>query len=80
MTPQPPGLFTGKACSVTIANPQTIEEKHFLQSSTFLQFDIKVMGGVNSLVSRRDQDFNEVHEYLTVMYPNVLVASLPKRQ
>ena len=38
------------------------------------------MGGVNSLVSRKDQDFNEVHEYLSVMYPNALVANLPKRQ
>ena len=32
------------------------------------------------MVSRKDQDFNDIHEYLTVMYPNVLVPNVEKRQ
>ena len=43
---QTQGMFTGKKCATVVDNPQTIEEKHFLQSNTFLQFDISVSGEI----------------------------------
>ena len=36
-----------------------------------------VTGEVSSLVQRKDHDFNDIHAYLTVQYPNILVPSLP---
>ena len=36
------------------------------------------MGDVASQVHRKDQDFTDLHKYLTIKYPNVLIPHLDK--
>ena len=71
-------MFAGKKCTSKIANPQVAYEKGFLQSNTFLSFEVNVTGDIVSCVIRKDQDFNYIHKYLVIKYPNVLVPCIEK--
>lgn len=41
---------------------------------------MQIQGDVSSEVQRRDQDFSDLHKYLTSKYPNVLVPHIDKNQ
>jgi hypothetical protein len=69
-------LFAGKNIGAGVSNPHSAEEKGFLSSTQFLQFDVAVFGDITSSVQRRDQDFSDLNQYLTFKYPNVLVPEL----
>ena len=73
-------MFAGKKCTGRVSNPQIITESSFLSTSHYLQYDITVSGDMRSAVSRRDHEFSDMHRYLTVKYPNVLVPCLEKNQ
>jgi hypothetical protein len=47
-------MFAGKNLTAHVSNPQMVEEKGFLSSSSFLHFDVAVTGDVQSAVNRRD--------------------------
>ena len=80
MQQQMHGMFAGKKCVCQISNPQVAYEKGFIQSSTFLSFEINVVGDITSQVIRKDQDLNFLHKYLTIKYPNALVPFIEKNQ
>lgn len=71
-------LFSNKKCSSTVGNPQEIEDKGFLQSSHFLQFEVLILGDVASQVHRKDQEFTDLHKYLTIKYPNAIIPHMDK--
>ena len=72
------GIFVGKKCRVVVHEPKVVTEAGFLSSSHFLEFTVSVSGEVATTVNRRDQEFSELHSYLTLHYPNVLVPCLEK--
>ena len=74
------GLFSGKNCLAAVINPRTIEEKGFLSSSTYLGFEVLISGDVSSQVVRKDQDFADLHSYLELLFPHVMVPPLPPPQ
>lgn len=47
-------------------------------TNTYLQFDIIIEGDVSTSIKRRDQDFNDLYNYLFDKYPNVLVPFIDK--
>lgn len=71
-------LFANKKCTCTVGNPQEMEDKGFIQSSHFLQFEVLIQGDVASQVHRKDQEFTDLHKYLTIKYPNALVPHVDK--
>jgi len=71
-------MFSGKLCSAKVTNPQVLEEKVLFMSSTYLQFDLTVLGEISSLVQRKDNEFNDIQKYLSLKYPNVVVPPLDK--
>ena len=66
-------MFSNKKCVCTVGTPQEIEDKGFLTTTYFLQFEILVQGDIASQVHRKDQDFTDLHKYLTLKYPNALI-------
>ena len=48
MQQQQHGMFAGKKCTSSIANPQVTYEKGFLQSNTYLSFEVNVTGELAS--------------------------------
>ena len=54
MQQQVHGMFADKKCISQIANPQVAYEKGFLQSNTYLSYEIKVSGDLVSQVIRKD--------------------------
>lgn len=72
--------FSNKKIVSDVGHPKKVEEKGFLSSSEHLEFDINLSGDVKSTVNRRDQDFNQIKDYLTIRYPNALIPNLEKHQ
>ena len=69
-------MFCNKKCTANVGNPEEIEDKGFLTTTYFLQFEILVQGEVTSQVTRKDQEFTDLHKYLTIKYPNTLVPHI----
>lgn len=56
-----------------------MEDKGFLSTSHYLQFDVQIEGDVNlKKTSRKEQDFNDLHKFLSFKYPNVLIPHVDK--
>ena len=47
-------MLCNKKCTGTVGNPQEIEDKGFLTTTYFLQFEVLVQGDVTSQVTRKD--------------------------
>lgn len=60
LKPMKNGLLSFKHFNVTINNPQQMQEKVFLMTNAYLQFDIIIEGDVSTMSTRRDQDFNDL--------------------
>ena len=73
-------MFSGKKVVAKVIKPIIVEEKGFLSSNQHLQFDIVLQGEVSSIIQRRDTDFNEIHKYLIIKYPNALVPFIDPSQ
>lgn len=71
-------MFFNKKCTAMVGEPLEVEDKGFLSSSWYLQFEIMVQGDVISQVQRKDQEFTELHAYLSLRYPNALIPHLEK--
>ena len=71
-------MFSNKRVFAKVSNPKILEEKVLFMSSKFLQFDMSISGDISSLVQRKDQEFNDIQEYLSLKYPNVIVPPVEK--
>ena len=74
------GSLSGKNITSSVSNSQVIEEKSFLSTSTYLQYDILLGGDIKSQVSRKDQDFDEIYNWLKNTYPAVIVPYIEVSQ
>lgn len=75
---QPAGLFTGKNIVAEVGNPTKVEEKGFLSTTEYLEFEVTISGDINYKTPRRDHDFQYLSQYLMTKYPNVLIPNLEK--